>query len=206
MQDKAVAYCKQSGGAVVPLTVRIEWLPDGAIEPLLYWTPDGTCYKVIGHSPSVSLAYLKDGGVGLRFKICGEIIETPDPETDELLHTRYESHLYLADKRFSEKNIIGEQYVHPGKEYIPVTLDVFPDGGYELVCFSAHGARYVVEKTTAVDNRSSYKAGGFGIWHKVEARLVGADDDDSAPGMCELRMAAIYLELNKWFVRIEKTA
>jgi hypothetical protein len=203
MADKIVIYCKQSGGPVVPLTVRIEWLADGTIIPLMYWTPDGTCYQVVGHSPSLQMAFLKDRGVGLRFKIRGEIIETPDPECDELLHTQQEAYLYLADRRFSEKNIIDERYGHSGKEYIPVTLDVFPDGDYELIYFWARGVRYMVEKTDEVDNRGSFKAGGVGVWHKVEARVVNADDDeDPDPRKSDRRPAAIYLELNKWFVRI----
>jgi hypothetical protein len=178
------------------------------IMPLLYWTPDGTCYRVIDSSPGIALAYLKEGGVGLRFKVRGEIIETPDPETDDLLHTQHDTYLYLADKKFSEKNIIDGRYGQPGKEYIPVTLDVFPDGDYELIYFTAHGSRYMVDKTADVDNRGSYKAGGFGVWHKVEARLVNADDDnDPDPHTSVKRLAAIYLELNKWFIRIEeKTA
>ncbi len=209
MADKAVIYSKQSGGPVVPLTVRIDWLPDGTIKPLMFWTPDGSCYKVTGQSPGIKMAFLKDRGVGLRFKVRGELVEVPDPEDDDLLYSQHETHLYLADRRFSERNIIDEQhYHHAGKEYIPVTLDVFPDGDYELVYFWAHGSRYMVEKTAAVDNRGSFQAGGVGVWHKVEARLVNADDDeDPDPRKAVRRLAAIYLELNKWFVRIEnKTA
>ncbi|MDR1704411.1 MAG: hypothetical protein LBS19_06960 [Clostridiales bacterium] len=207
MADKTVIYCKQSGGPLIPLTVRIEWLSDGTINPLMFWTPDGTCYEVIGHSTGVKIAFLKERGVGLRWKVRGEIIETPDPETDELLHMQHETYLYLADKRFSERNIIDERYGHTGKEYIPVTLDVFPDGDYELIYFWAHGSRYMVEKTADVDNRGSFKAGGVGIWHKVEARLINADnDDDPNPLVSVRRTAAVYLELNKWFVRIAETA
>ena len=208
MTDRTVVYCKQSGGPVVPLTVRIEWLADGTIKPMMYWTPDGACFQVTGQSPGIKIAYLKDRGVGLRFKVRGELIETPDPECDELLHTQHETYLYLADKRFSERNIINEQYRHPGKEYIPVTLDVFPDGDYELIYFWVSGARYMVEKTDEVDNRGSFKAGGVGVWHKVEARLVNADDDeDPDPLKSVRRLAAVYWELDKWFVRVDnKTA
>ena len=85
-----------------------------------------------------------------------------------------------------------------------MTLDVFPDGDYELVYFWARGARYMVEKTAAVDNRGSYKAGGVGVWHKVEARLINPDDDeDPDPLKSVRRMVAVYRELNKWFIRIE---
>ncbi len=45
--DKTVIYSKQSGGPTVPLTVRLEWLPDGTINPLMFWTPDGACYEVV---------------------------------------------------------------------------------------------------------------------------------------------------------------
>jgi hypothetical protein len=153
------------------------------------------------------MAYLKDRGVGLRFKVRGELIETPDPECDDLLHTKHETYLYLADNRFSERNIINEQYSHPGKLYIPVTLDVFPDGDYELIYFWVHGERYMVEKTDAVDNRGSFQAGGVGVWHKVEARLVNADDDeDPDPQKSVRRLAAVYRELDKWFVRVADTA
>jgi hypothetical protein len=33
-------------------------------------------------------------------------------------------------------NNLSAWYGHAGKEYIPVMLDVFPDGGYELIYFS----------------------------------------------------------------------
>ncbi len=207
MADKIVVYSKQSGGPVIPLTVRIDWLADGTIIPLMYWTPDGTCYMVVGQSPGIKMAFLKDRGVGLRWKVRGEIIETPDPECDDLLHTQYETYLYLADQRFSEKNIIDERYGHTGKEFIPVTLDVFPDGDYELIYFWARGSRYMVEKTADVDNRGSFAAGGVGVWHKVEARLINADDDeDPDPRKSVRRIAAVYLELNKWFVHVVESA
>ncbi len=207
MARKPVIYCKQTGEPLVPLTVRIEWLPDGRIIPLLYWTPDGTCFKVVSCSPGTPLAFLKDRGDGLRYKLHGEVIETPGPENDELLHTQYGTYLYLADRRFSEKNIIDERYGHAGKEYIAVTLDVFPDGDYELIYFWARGARYMVEKTADVDNRGSFAAGGVGVWHKVEARLINADDDeDPDPRISVRRIAAVYLELNKWFVHVVESA
>jgi hypothetical protein len=203
----AIIYCKQTGGPVIPLTVRIDWLPDGTVKPLMYWTPDGTCYKVLTHSSGVPLAFLKDGGEGLRYKLSSEIIETPEPEADFLLHTIHETYLYLADKRFSEKNIIDGRYGHAGKEYIPVTLDVFPDGDYELIYFWACGARYAVEKTCEVEQRGSFRAGGVGVWHKVTARLVGDDDDENPdPRVSVIRDAAVYLELNKWFVTVGSAA
>jgi hypothetical protein len=208
MAENIVVYSKVSGGVPIPLTVRIMWLQNGLIVPLLYWTPDGTCYRVIESSPGIPMAFLKEGGVGLRYYIRGEIIETPDPEAEDLLHRTEETYIYLADKKFSERNIIDvEQYGHPGKEYIPVTLDVFEDGSYELIYFTVHGERYMVEKTADVGNRGSYKAGGVGIWHKVNARLINkGDDEDPDPQKSVRRSAAIYLELNKWFVCVAATA
>lgn len=204
MGDKIVIYSKQSGEPLIPLTVRIEWLPDGKIKPMMYWAPDGTCLKIISQSEGVPLAFLKDRGEGLRFKVKAEIIETDEPYS-ELLHTRYETYLYLADSRFSAKNIIDERYGHAGKEYIPVTMDVFSDGDYELIYFWVRGARYMVEKTADVENRGSFQAGGVGIWHKVDVRLVGADDDeDPDPHVSVRRTAAIYWELNKWFAFVAK--
>ena len=204
MDDKIVIYSKQSGEPRVPLTIRIDWFPDGTIKPLLFWTPDGACYKVISQYQGVSLAFLKERGEGLRFEVTGEVIESDD---EDLMYSRYETYLYLADSRFYQKNIIDERYGHAGKEYIPVTLDVFPDGDYELVYFWCRGARYMIEKTIAVEPRGSFRAGGAGLWHKVEARLVNADDDeDPDPNKSVRRLAALYLELNKWFVSIAKTA
>jgi len=200
MDDKIVIYSKQSGEPRVPLTIRIDWFPDGTIKPLLFWTPDGACYKVISQYQGVSLAFLKERGEGLRFEVTGEVIESDD---EDLMYSRYETYLYLADSRFYQKNIIDERYGHAGKEYIPVTLDVFPDGDYELVYFWCRGARYMIEKTIAVEPRGSFRAGGAGLWHKVEARLINADDDeDPDPNKSVRRLAALYLELDKWFVTI----
>lgn len=204
MSDKTVIYSKQSGEPDVPLTLRIDWLPDGTIKPRMYWTPDDSCYQVISIQESVSCAFLKDKGVGMRYKVMSEIVETP--ELDELLHTQYESYIYLADNRFCEKSIIDERYKHSGKEYIPVTMDVFPDGDYELVYFWYRGDRYMVEKTLDIEPRGSFRAGGVGLWHKVRARLVNADDDeDPDPAKSVRRMSALYLELNKWFVSVANT-
>lgn len=206
MTDEVVIYSKRSGEPIVPLTVRIDWLPDGRIIPLLYWTPDGTCYKVTVLFECVPLAFLKERGEGLRYRIRGEVIETPEYD-DDMLHTQEETYLYFSDSRFYQKNIIDERYEHTGKEYIPVTLDVFPDGDYELIYFQVHGERYVVEKTSGIEPRGSFKAGGIGMWHKVRARLVNADDDDDPdPHTSIRRTAALYWELNKWFVCVAKTA
>lgn len=206
MAERIVLYGKQMGEPCVPLTIRLEWLPDGTIKPLMYWTQDGTCYKVISQAESVRLAFLQEHGEGLRFKVKSEIIDTPEPHSD-LLHTLYETYLYMADKRFSERNIIDQRYGHAGKEFIPVTLDVFPDGDYEIIYFWVHGDRYMVEKTDDVEPRGSFHAGGVGIWHKVVARLINADDDDD-PDPCKSvrRPAALYLELNKWFVTVAPPA
>jgi hypothetical protein len=64
----------------------------------------------------------------------------------EWLHACCETYLYFADNRFCEKNIIDARYGHAGKAYIPVILDVSPDGGYELICFSVRDARCVVDR------------------------------------------------------------
>lgn len=200
MADKTVVYSKQTGEPHVPVTVRVEWLPDGRINPLMYWTPDGSCYEikhVLGMTP---LAFLRDRGEGLRFKVRAEVVETPEQD-DDLLYAQCETYLYFADNRFYQKNIVDERYGHSGKEYIAVTLDIFPDGDYELVYFWCHGSRYMVEKTIAVEPRGSFHAGGVGLWHKIEVRLVNADDDeDPDPNKSVRRLAALYLELNKWFV------
>lgn len=202
MTDETVIYGKQSGEPRVPLTIRVEWLPDGTIKPLMYWTPDGTCLNVVSRDAGVPLAFLKDRGVGLRFKVRGEVIETPEMD-DDLLHTQHETYLYLSDSRFYQKNIIDERYGHAGKEYIPVTLDVFPDGDYELIYFQVRGERYMVEKTEDVEPRGSFHAGGVGLWHKVEARLINPDDDeDPDPDRTVRRPAALFWELNKWFVHV----
>lgn len=206
MAEKIVLYSKRRGEPRCPLTIRVEWLQDGTIKPLQYWTPDGTCYQVISQFECVQIAFLRERGVGIRFKVRSEIIDTREPYSD-LLHTRDETYLYFADRRFCEKNIIDERYGHDGKEYIPVTLDIFPDGDYELLYFSVHGARYKVEDTCDIEPRGSFKAGGVGLWHKVEARLVGADDDeDPDPEKSVTRVVALYWELNKWFISIVKTA
>ena len=202
MADKIVIYIKQIGGSFVPVTARIEWLPSGKIKPLMYWTPDGTCFQVRHVYESTPMAFLKDRGEGLRFKIRAEIIETPEPD-DEILHTQYETYLYFADNRFCGKNFIDERYRHAGKEYVCVTMDVFPDGGYEVIYFWVHGTRFMVEKTLTIEPRGSFQVGGVGVCHRVEARQVNADDDeDPDPAKSARRPARLFFEVNKWFVAV----
>jgi len=188
-------YGKQTGGARVPLTVRIDWLPDGAIVPRQFWTPDGSRYEVTRVFESMPMAYLKDRGEGVRFRVRARVADTPEPYS-HLRYAQFDSYLYLADGRFSAKNIVDGRYGHAAKEYVPVTLDVFPDGGYELTHFSVQGTRYRVDKTVSVEPRGAFQAGGVGIWHKVNARPADAGDDAG-------RQAALYLEVNKWFVSVK---
>ena len=220
----------------IPLTIRIRWFPDGSIMPCMYWTPDQSCHLIEHVYQCTPLAFLKDRGEGLRFKVRAETIETPEPFPDhgdygELSchgdlgnhgchgdlgdygnhgdhcghgseHSRHELYLYFADRKFFEKNIVDERYGHEGKEFISVTLDVFPNGNYELVYFWVSENRYMVEKTLEVKPRGSFHAGGVGIQHKVEARQVNADnDEDPDPENRNKRIAALYFEINKWFVR-----
>lgn len=205
MADKAVIFSKQAGEPGVPVTARIDWLPDGTIKPLMYWTPDGSCCQVRHIYEMTPLAFLKDRGEGLRFKVRAETTETPDPYSDGR-SAQHETYLYFAHNWFFGPNIVDSRYGHKGKEYIPVTLDVFPDCEYELVYFKVQGIRYIVENTIAIEPRGSFHAGGAGVWHKVGARQVN-DEDDEDPDPCKSvrRMAALYFELNKWFVTI-KTA
>jgi len=35
----------------------------------------------------------------------------------------------------------------------------------------------MVERTIAVEPRGSFRAGGIGIWHKVDARLINSYND-----------------------------
>jgi len=206
MENISTIYIKQPGEAPVPVTVRIDWLSDGTIRPSYYWLPDGTKCKVIMQSKGVSIDLLKEGGEGLRFRVTSEIIDTYEPYS-EILNTQHTTYLYLSHKRFHERNIIDGRYGHAGKEYIPVTIDVFPNGEYELVYFLVSGKRYMVERTLAVEPRGSFNAGGIGLWHKVDARLVNAyNDEDPDRYRSVRRPAALYLELNKWFVSVANTA
>lgn len=205
MDENIIVYSKQVDEPRVPVTARIKWMPDGTIIPLMYWTPDGSCYQVKPGCVMMPIAFLKDRGVGIRFKVMAEIIDTPDMD-DDLLHSMTETYLYLADNWFCGRNFIDARYGHAGKEYVPVTLDVFPDCSYELVYFWVHGIRYMVEKTHKVEARGSFYAGGIGIWHKVDARVVNADDDeDPDPTQTIRRLAALYFEVNKWFVTVMPT-
>jgi len=202
MPTNTIIYSKQSGEPRIPVTARIEWLPDGTIKPCMYWTPDGSCYQVKQVYEMTPLAVLKDRGEGIRFKIRAEMTETPEPCADHQF-ARLETYLYLADDRFCGRNIIDDRYGHEGKEFISVTLDAFPNSEYELVYFNVQGTRYLVEKTIAVEPRGSFNAGGAGVWHKVEARQVNIDDDENPdPQISVRRMAALYFEINKWFVAV----
>jgi len=205
MAEKTVIYSKRTGESPVPVTVRIEWLPGGKIIPLMYWMPDGSCYKIKLPCVCTPLAFLKDRGVGLRFQVKAELIESPEYD-DELLHSISETYLYLADNWFCGKNIIDERYGHAGKEFVSVTLDVFPNCEYEIVYFKVKGTRYMVERPAIKEPRGSFHAGGVGIWHKVEARHINEnDDEDPDPSKSVCRMAALYFEINKWFVTIKAT-
>ena len=201
MADKIIVYGKQqTGEPIAPLTVRAEWLPDGSIRPLMYWTPDGSCYLVKRLIETMPLAFLKDRGEGLRFKVRAAITETTEPFSDHKF-SQYDTYLYFLDNWYCGKNFIDSRYGHEGKEFVPVTLDVFPDMDYELVYLTVQGTRYMVEKTLAVEPRGSFHAGGIGIWHKVEVRVVNADnDEDPNPEKSVRRPAAVYFEVNKWFV------
>ena len=201
MEDKV--YIKQPGEPRIPVTARINWLPNGTIRPLLYWTPDGSCYEVKRIVERTSLAFLKNRGEGIRFKVQGVLKEGPESYIDYYHVTQHETYLYFADNLFYGRNIIDDRYAHDGKEFIPVTLDVFPSGEYEIVYFEARGERYAVDKTIAVEPRASFHAGGTGVWHKVEARPVDIDGNDLDPRIADARMAALYFEINKWFVSVK---
>ena len=184
------------------MTARIEWRPDGKIEPLMYWTPDGSRYEIKREYEMTPLAFLEDRGEGLRYKIRAEAVETPEPYAGRQF-VRQETYLYLADDWFCGKNFIDGRYAHEGKEYIPVTLDIFPDRDYELVYFRVKGTRYAVEKTVSIEPRGSFYAGGVGIRHEVEARQIRADnDEDPDPSKSVRRVAALFFEVNKWFVNV----
>ena len=203
MLDTALVFSKRPGEQPVPVTVRIEWLPDGTIKPALFWTPDGACYEIRHVYECTFLAHLKDKDVGIRFKVKAKVIETPEPYSDRIFE-QFETYLYFADRLFCGPNIIDDRYGHCRKEYISVTLDVFPDADYELVYFHVQDMRYMVEKTLAIEPRGSFIVGGIGIWHKVDARLVNnSDDEDPNPFESVRRTAALYFEINKWFVSVK---
>ena len=199
--DEMIIYSKRHGEPPIPLTVRIDWLPDGTIKPTMYWTPDGSIYEVKHIYECTKMAYLKDRGVGIRFKIRAEVIEAPEPCYDQR-YTSHDTYLYFANSLFCGRNIVDSRYGHPGKEFIHVTLDVFPDCNYEIAYFRVKDQRYKVECPHVAEPRGSYSAGGIGICHKVDARLVNEDDDeDPEPNNSIRRMAALFLEIDKWFVR-----
>ena len=85
-------------------------------------------------------------------------------------------------------------------------LDVFPDCGYEIISFEVQGNRHIVEKTLKVEPAGSYNAGGIGIRHRVEARLVNSEGDDLNPQKSIIRKRALFLEFNKWFVEVRVVA
>ena len=197
---KPVVYSKQHNEPITPLTVRIDWLPDSSIKPVKFWTRDGCGYDITYIIDKTPLALLKDRGVGLRFRVKAAMAETLEPYPD-IEYNQHETYLYLTDNWFCGKNIVDDRYVRSHKEYVTVTLDVFPNAEYELVYFWAKQSRYKVEKTISIEPRGSYRAGGVGLWHKVEARLVNTDnDDDSNPAQSIRREAGLYFEVNKWFI------
>ena len=200
MEKNIRTYIKRCDEPRTPVTARINWFPDGSIVPCFFWTPDGTQYKIVSHGSGVSLSLLKEPGEGLRYRVRTEIIDVPELHT-ELRHTQYDTELYLADNRFCQMNIIDQRYDHASKEFIKITMDVFPSAEYELVYFWCKDVRYMVERTITVEPRGSYKAGGTGLCHKVTARLINPeDDDDPEPSRSACRPASLFLEFNKWFV------
>ena len=203
MTNKAIVYSKQADEAPVPVTARIDWLPDGRIRPRFYWTPDGSCYQVMPDYKCVPLAFLKERGEGLRFEVRAKVFKTSDPGGALLLQARHETYLYLADNWFCGLDFVDGRYGHAGKEFVPVTLDVFPNCAYELVYFTAQGTRYAVERTYEVGPHGSFHAGGAGVRHTVEVRQVNSgDDEDPDPLKSIRRPAALYFEVNKWFVAV----
>jgi len=202
MNNEQTVYINQFNQAPIPVTVRADWLADGTIKPFMYWAPDNSSYMIKNIYESVPLALLKAKGEGIRYRVSAEAEDAY--EHRDMNQMRYENYLYLASSRFCEKGFIDQRYGHAGKKYIPVTLDIFPSGDYELVYFWVDDKRYMVEKTIKIEPRASLSAGGMGIWHKVEARLVNPHDDESPfPNKTICRQAALYMELNKWFVRVD---
>ena len=204
--SKIIIYEKQPECRPVPLTVNADWNVDGQIVPRYYWTPDGSRFKVLHINECVPVAFLEEKGEGLRFKMRARLEETVEEGTD-LHHAQYETYLYFADNRYCEKTIVDARYDRAEKLYIPVNLDIFSDGNYELISFWFLNARYRVEQTLDISQRAAYRVGGrLGLRHKVEARLVNAhDDDDPDPDQSIRRMAALYFEINRWFLAV-KTA
>ena len=202
MTEKTVVYIKPDEEPIVPVTVRIEWRPDGSIRPLEFWMPDNTHFRVVHVYECTPRAFLKKKAEGVRFKLKAK--NTAEQDTyHEHRYIEIVTYLVFASNMYCEKNIIDSRYGHPGKEYIPVVLDVFPSGDYELVYFWVKGTRYKVEKTITIDVRGTFKTGGIGLRHEVDVRLVNnTDDEDPDQQNCVRRMAALYWELNKWFVAV----
>ena len=197
-----IVYEQQPEHRPVPLTVNVDWLSDGQIEPRHYWTPDGSRFKVLHIYECVPMAYLKDRGEGLRYKVRAKLEETVEDGSDHP-HIQFVTYLYFADNRYCEKTIVDARYAHAEKLYIPVNLDIFPNGDYELISFWCRDARYHVEQTMDISQRAAFRVGGVGLRHEVEARLVNADDDeDPDPARSIRRMAALYFEVNRWFVAV----
>ncbi|MCL2426882.1 MAG: hypothetical protein FWD05_11175 [Oscillospiraceae bacterium] len=203
MSDKSIVYGRQDEQSRIPLTVRLEWYPDGTIKPCMYWMPDESCHMIRHVYECIPLVYLKERADGLRFKVKAEATGASEWLcVSEPMQS--EAYLYLSDKRFCGKNIVDDRYSHESKEYIRVSLDVFPSGEYKIVYFWVSGVRYMVEKTLEIEPRASFYAGGAGVWHKVEARQVNDDDDDDLyADKSNKRVAGLYFEINKWFVRIK---
>ena len=198
--DNYIVYSRQQGKPKIPATVRINWLADGAIKPLMYWTPDNSCYEVKSILDVTPLAYLDEKGEGIRIRVASELLESLDlyPAYQGCQHEVY---LYFADKFFSGKNFVDERYDHENKKYIPMVLDVFQNGEYELVHFKVNEAEYMVERTISVEPRISYRAGGAGICHKVEAKQISDEGNSNlSDDKSTYRLAAIFFEVNKWFV------
>lgn len=203
MENKNTIYIKQVGNAPIPVTVRVEWLPSGKIRPLSYWTPDNSCYEIKGIYESTRLAILKDRGEGIRFLARAEL--TDCHEYDNLNNAIHETYLYLADNRFCEKNFIDERYANANKKYIPVTLDIFPNGDYELVSFRVDDNNYTVSRTIAIEYRASSFASGIGLCHRVDACLVDASSKTlPIPPISACRPEALYWEINKWYVVVSE--
>ena len=199
MTDKV--YIQQPEEQLVPVTVRISWLGCGTIKPLMYWTPDGSCYVVEKIYEKVSLASVKNKGEGIRFKVKAVIKEGPEHYRDCHHVTRHETYLYFADNFFNGKNFIDDRYGHEGKEFIPVNLDVFPNGGYEIISFEVLGNRYVVDKTLETEFAGSFNAGGIGIRHKVEAWQTDSEGNN-IPLKSVIETRVLFLEVNKWYVAV----
>ena len=101
--------------------------------------------------------------------------------------------------------IIGPEYDHPGKVVVKVNTDWDKDGYYNLQYFwweMPDGLiRYKIEKILDISKKVSYKAGIGGMRYKVKVRAVNpADDDDIDPLYPDVRVTALYLQDNRWFI------